>query len=139
MYPYTTLVGAPELGYDQERPIYKRKPKSVPSSEFRALRASNCDGLVRRLAALRGADPPLDLTSHAVTRALVDEASPIDDRLYKHREDLIDAALCAWTGLLWLNHGLTRCQVLGIGDTATPVATIIAPARPKQRRGSPAD
>jgi hypothetical protein len=26
-YPYTTLVGAPELGYDLERPRYKRKPR----------------------------------------------------------------------------------------------------------------
>src|SRR5216683_7802562 len=25
-YPYAALVGAPELGYDQERPRYKRKP-----------------------------------------------------------------------------------------------------------------
>jgi hypothetical protein len=25
-YPYTALVGAEELGYDDERPKYKRKP-----------------------------------------------------------------------------------------------------------------
>ena len=134
VYPYTTLVGAAELGYDRERPVYKRRPKSVPPPEFRALRAASCDDLVRRLTALRSSDPPLDLRSHAITRVLVDERSPVDDRRYKHREDLIDAALCAWTGLLWLTHGLARCQVLGIGDTVTPVATIIAPARPEQRR-----
>lgn len=29
-YPYTTLVGAGELGHDLERPRYKRKPRSMP-------------------------------------------------------------------------------------------------------------
>jgi len=133
VYPYTTLVGVAELGYD-ERPIYKRRPASVPLSEFRAKRATNCDELIGRLVTLRTAEPPIDLTSHPVTRALVDEASPLNDRKYKHREDLIDAALCAWTGLIWLGYGLKRCQILGIGDPATPIATIIAPARPEQRR-----
>lgn len=132
VYPYTTLVGAAELGYD-ERPVYKRKPVAVPLSAFRAQRAANCDDLVGRLVTLCTADPPIDLTSHPVTRALVDEASPLDDRRYKHREDLIDAALCAWTGLIWLAYGLKRCQILGIGDPANPIATIIAPARSEQR------
>ena len=134
VYPYTTLVGTPEFGYDVERPIYKRRPTSIRLDAFRALRKANCDELVRRLAALRTADPPLHLTSHPVTAKLTDEASPIDDRQYKHREDLIDALLCAWTGLLWLAYGLKRCQVLGIGDQSMPVATIIAPARSIQRR-----
>lgn len=134
VYPYTALVGAPVLGYDIERPVYKRRPKSIPLTDFRVLRAANCDDLVRRLTALQDADPPLDLMSHPVTRTLADEESPVGDRPYKHREDLIDAVLCAWTGLLWLKHGLERCQVLGIGDSDTPVATIIAPARPEQRR-----
>ncbi len=133
VYPYTTLVGAWELGYDVERPAYKRRPKSVPASDFRILRATTCDDLVRRLLTLRDADPPIDITSHPVTRTLADEGSPINDREYKHREDLIDALICAWTGLLWLNRGLDRCQVLGVGDSETPVATIIAPARPTQR------
>jgi predicted RNase H-like nuclease len=133
VYPYTTLVGAAELGYS-ERPVYKRRPKSMPLKEFRGRRAANCDDLVARLATLCEADPRIDLRSHPVTRALVDEASPLDDRHYKHREDLIDAALCAWTGLLWLAHGLKRCQVLGIDDPATPIATIIAPARNEQRK-----
>ena len=132
VYPYTTLVGAIELGYD-ERPVYKRKPRSLPLGEFRARRAANCDDLVGRLGTLLTADPPIDLTSHPVTRALAVERSPLDNRRYKHREDLIDAVLCAWTGLLWLAHGLKRCQILGIGDPEIPVATIIAPARSEQR------
>ena len=134
VYPYTTLVGAPELGYDVERPVYKRRPRSIPASEFRAVRAATCDELVRRLLTLRAAVPPIDIRSHPKTRRLADEKSPINDREYKHREDLIDAVLSAWTGLLWLSAGLERCQVLGIGDPHTPVATIIAPARPEQRR-----
>jgi hypothetical protein len=36
--------------------------------------------------------------------------------------------------LLWMRHGLQRCQVLGSTDIGTPRATIIAPARPAQRR-----
>jgi predicted RNase H-like nuclease len=131
-FPYVTLVGAPELGYD-ERPVYKRKPRSMPVAAFRSHRAAACDELVRRLAALEDAEPPLRLGSHQVTRRLVAEPSPLDDRAYKHREDLIDAAICAWSGLLWLRFGFARCQVLGPGDER-PAPTIIAPARPEQRR-----
>lgn len=132
-YPFTALVGAAELGYDEERPVYKRKPKAMATSEFRPLRAAVCDDLLARLDALAVADPPLRLRSHPVTAALLDEKSPIVDAAYKHREDLVDAAICAWTGLLWLQHGLERCQVLGEDEQASG-ATIIAPARPIQRR-----
>ncbi|CAN5761975.1 MAG: hypothetical protein ACR2HP_11760 [Ilumatobacteraceae bacterium] len=66
------------------------------------------------------------------------EPTPLTDRAAEHREDLIDALLCAWTGLLWLRHGLARCQVLGADEPAVSVdgmrATIVAPARPEQRR-----
>ena len=137
VFPYTTLVGARELGYDTERPVYKRQPKSLRSlspSEFRTLCVANCDEIIRRLDGLRDADPRLDMRSHAETGKLVNEPSPVDAAAYKHREDLLDAVLCAWTGLLWVAHGRDRCQVLGCGDPVTPVATIIAPARPEQRR-----
>ena len=60
-------------------------------------------------------DPPIDLRSHPVTATLLDEPTPLVDRAAKHREDLLDAVLCVWTGLLWWHHGLTHCQVLG-GD-----------------------
>ena len=79
------------------------------------------------------------LDSHPVTRQLAAEPSPLDDAAYKHREDLIDALLCAWTAALWVRHGLQRCQVLGLpdgaaaGTAAAPAATIIVPARPGQR------
>jgi predicted RNase H-like nuclease len=56
--------------------------------------------------------------------------------LRKRLEDLIDALLCAWTAALWARHGPTRCQVLGqqgVGP-GSPYATIVAPARPEQRR-----
>jgi len=129
-FPYLALVGAPELGYDRERPIYKRKPRHLSPAEFRVLRARNADEIVRRVAALD--DPPIDLRSHPATATLLDEPTPLADRAVKHREDLLDAVLCAWTGLLWLRHGLGRCQVLG-GDEVPP-ATVIAPCRPEQRR-----
>ncbi|MGO9961034.1 MAG: hypothetical protein ACLP50_34505 [Solirubrobacteraceae bacterium] len=70
-----------------------------------------------------------------MTETLIQERSPIDDDDCEHHEDLIDAVLCTWTGLLWLAHGLVRCQVVGVDDPLTPVGTIIAPARPEQRRG----
>lgn len=143
-YPYATLVGAPELGYDTERPRYKRKPPRLPAARWRAQRAAACDTLITRLAGLAAADPPLRLDSCPVTRRLAAEPSPLGDAAYKHREDLIDALLCAWTAALWARHGLARCQVLGLpAEPATgpgvtpasePAATIIAPARPGQRR-----
>ncbi len=104
------------------------------------------------------------LSSHPVTQRLAGEPSPLGDVAYKHREDLIDALLCAWTAALWARHGVDRCQVLGLpadpaggaggpgggvdgpaggvgglgvgaGDPGDgPLATIIVPARPEQRR-----
>jgi predicted RNase H-like nuclease len=126
-FPYLALVGAPAFGYDAERPVYKRKPRHLAADEFRAIRARNTDEIVRRVAAHN--DPPIDLRSHPATAALLDEPTPLADRPAKHREDLLDAVLCAWTGLLWWHHGLARSQVLGDDG-----ATVIAPARPEQRR-----
>jgi predicted RNase H-like nuclease len=62
--------------------------------------------------------------------------SPLDHSRFKHREDLIDALLCAWTAAYWHRHGLARCQVLGMSDAVSPsgpLATIIAPAADDQR------
>jgi predicted RNase H-like nuclease len=133
-YPYTTLVGASELGYDVQRPSYKRKPRNISSAEWKAVRARSCDDLIRRIAGLSDADPPLCVASHPTTQQLVDENSPLDNPSYKHREDLIDALLCAWTARLWLRHGLARCQVLGEPDkTYATIPTIIAPCRSDQR------
>jgi predicted RNase H-like nuclease len=137
-YPYTTIVGADRLGYDHERPLYKRKPKGVLTAAWRPMRAAACDVLIQRLADLRNASPALDLRSHPVTAQLLDEGSPLNDRAYKHREDLIDACLAAWTAALWLHAGTDTCQVLGRDDVLVDDqgrrATIIAPARTSQRR-----
>jgi predicted RNase H-like nuclease len=137
-YPYTTIVGADVLGYDRERPLYKRKPKGLPTAAWRPVRAAACDVLIQRLAGLRNASPPLNLRSHPVTAQLLEEGSPLNDRAYKHREDLIDACLAAWTAALWIQHGPDACQVLGEDDPLVDdkgrCATIIAPARPAQRR-----
>jgi predicted RNase H-like nuclease len=135
-YPYTTLVGATELGYDAERPRYKRPPRRMPVAQWRTIRQAACDDLIQRLTRLADADPPLRLDSHPTTRRLVSETSPLNNTAYKHREDLVDALLCAWTAALWYRHGTDRCQVLGQPDPGTPepAPTIIAPARPEQRR-----
>ena len=134
-YPFTTIVGAQELGYAKERPRYKRRPKGVCSADFRTLRNAECDELIRRVNRLKEADPPINLCTHAKTRRLVAERSPVGQKDYKHREDLLDAALCAWTGALWTRWGEMRCQVLGRDEASNHGgrATIIAPARPEQR------
>ena len=129
-YPYT-----PEFGYDHERPRYKRKPRRMLTGQWRTERAAACDILIQRLALLSAADPALRLDSHPVTRQLTADRSPLDEVAYKHREDLLDALICAWTAALWARHGLSRCQVLGpTTPSPQPAATIIAPARPEQRR-----
>ena len=135
-YPYATLAGVAELGYDTERPRYKRKPPNLRAAQWRAERAANCDTLIGRLGQFADADPPLLLQSHPVTGDLAGQPSPVSDPAYKHREDLIDALLCAWTASLWARHGFDRCQVLGLPATPNgdPAATMIVPARPEQRR-----
>ncbi len=137
-YPYTTIVGAAELGYDDKRPAYKRAPKGMKAAEAWPLRTAACDELIRRVAALSACDPPIDLRSHDVTAALVSTPSPRDAAAYKQREDLLDAAICAWTAALWHRFGAERCQVLGVDlttPTARPIASIIAPCRKEQRPG----
>lgn len=139
-YPYTTLVGAEELDYSR-RPAYKRRPRGVSGAEWPTARAGACDELIRRLGSLPGARPPLDLTSNPCTRKLLEEPSPLSDRAYKHREDLVDACVAAWTAAMWTHHGFARCQVLGDQDAFLDAegrrATIIAPARRGQRRYLP--
>jgi len=132
-YPYTTLVGVSEFGYDV-RPPYKRRPVNVPLVDWRGQRAATFDGMVERLSALAHANPPIDITSHPTTATLL-EPSPLVDRPYKHREDLLDACIAAWTASLWITHGLSRIQPLGALDRASgdaPLATIMAPYRAGQ-------
>ncbi len=135
-YPFTTLVGAPEFGYDV-RPRYKRFARAVEPSDRRRLRASECDDLLERMSRLDQARPPVRLRSNPVTRDLLDTPSPLDDRAYKHREDLLDAVLCAWTAALWAVGGPGRVQILGADDTPDAdgrIPTIVAPTKPEQRR-----
>ncbi|MET3451282.1 DUF429 domain-containing protein [Curtobacterium sp. 1544] len=139
-YPYTTLVGVEELGYDDERPRYKRLDLTVPAAEARARRAEAFDELVRRLRTTP-LDPPLRLDSHPLTAELAGP-SGIHGPTHKHREDLLDGALCAWTAAFWERHGDGRVQILG-GDPSLPAdpldeagrqPVVVAPARPSQRR-----
>ncbi|MFJ3383361.1 MULTISPECIES: DUF429 domain-containing protein [unclassified Curtobacterium] len=139
-YPYTTLVGVEELGYDDERPRYKRLDMSVPAATARARRAVAFDDLVRRLRETP-LDPPLDLDSHPLTAALR-EPSVLHGPTHKHREDLLDGVLCAWTAAFWDRHGDQRVQILG-GDPGLPSdpvdeagrkPVVVTPARGSQRR-----
>ena len=139
-YPYATIVGARELEYEK-RPAYKRRPRGMTAAAWPASRAVACDDLVQRLRGLRGATPPLDLVSHPITAELINESSPTNNKAYKHREDLIDAAVAAWTAALWTQGGFERCQVLGYDDNHRDPhgrrATIIAAAKRDQRRYLP--
>lgn len=143
-YPYTTLVGCAEFGYDVERPRYKRLDTTIPGAEARARRAAATDELIHRIMHLRGATPPLDLASHPATAELGTTPTPVrGEKERKHREDLLDAALCAWTAALWHQHGGSRTQSLGTLDRDRAdvdergrVAAIVAPYRGGQFRGS---
>ncbi|MFJ4220829.1 DUF429 domain-containing protein [Curtobacterium luteum] len=142
-YPYTTLVGVEELGYDDERPRYKRLDTTIPAAEARARRAVAFDALVERLRTTP-LDPSLLLDSHPLTAGLA-EPSVLHGPTHKHREDLLDGALCAWTAAFWERHGDGRVQVLG-RDPGLPVdpaeapdeagrrPVVVAPARASQRR-----
>ena len=139
-YPYTTLVGVEELGYDVERPRYKRLDLRIPAAEARAARAVAFDDLVHRLRTTP-LDPPLLLDTHPLTAGLADP-SVLHGPTHKHREDLLDGALCAWTAAFWERHGDRRVQVLG-GDPSLPSdpaddagrrPVVVTPARPSQRR-----
>lgn len=89
-YPYTTIVGVELLGY-HVRPALQAQAEGDAHGRIRAVRAAACDELIRRVATLGHADPPLDVRSHEATRRLLEEPSPVDNRAYKHREDLLDA------------------------------------------------
>lgn len=139
-YPYTTLVGVPELGYDQKRPAYKRASRGMPAARAWPIRTVACDELIRRIAALTRFDPPVDISSHPETNRLLLEPSPPRWSDYKLREDLLDAVICAWTAAYWHRYGLERCQLLGQteGQVGTGLlSTIIAPARREQRPRTP--
>ena len=133
-YPYTTIVGMAELGYEEKRPRYKRFDLSLSPDLRRRARADACDELTRRMSTLGTATPPLHLASHKVSRSLL-APSPLIDAAYKHREDMLDAVLCAWTAAIWHRHR-ERVQVLGEGDVPDAAGrrgTIVAPARDGQR------
>jgi len=135
-YPYTTIVGVPELGYDDKRPAYKRASKGMQAAQAWPIRTAACDELIARIAGLARLDPPVDLMSHPETNRLATEPSAPRWRDYKLREDLLDAVICAWTAAYWHRYGLERNQLLGLPEvpTDTPqIATIVAPARPEQR------
>ncbi|MBF4618983.1 DUF429 domain-containing protein [Clavibacter sp. VKM Ac-2873] len=136
-YPYTTLVGAPELGFAGPKPRYKRLAPLLATAERRPHRAAEFRVVLDAVAGLASADPPLDVATHPRAAALVAEGPAIVERQHKHLEDLLDGLICAWTAAYWARHGLTRSQALGARDPVVDErgrrGTIIAPARPHQR------
>jgi predicted RNase H-like nuclease len=136
-YPYTTLVGAPELGFAGMKPRYKRLAPLLATADRRPHRAVEFRAVLDAVAGLAHADPPLDMASHPRAAALVADGPAIVERQHKHLEDLLDGLICAWTAAYWARHGTARSQVLGATDPVVDAlgrrGTIIAPARPHQR------
>ncbi|MFT2708667.1 DUF429 domain-containing protein [Clavibacter zhangzhiyongii] len=136
-YPYTTLVGAPELGFHGMKPRYKRLAPLLPTAERRPHRAAEFRVVLDAVAGLAHADPPLDVDTHPRAAALVADGPAVVERQHKHLEDLLDGLICAWTAAYWARHGTARSQVLGATDPVVDElgrrGTIIAPARPHQR------
>ncbi|MWJ41619.1 DUF429 domain-containing protein [Clavibacter michiganensis subsp. michiganensis] len=136
-YPYTTLVGAPELGFDAMKPRYKRLAPLLATADRRRHRAAEFRMVLDAVAGLADADPPLDVSTHPRAAALVADGPAIVERQHKHLEDLLDGLICAWTAAYWARHGLARSQVLGATDPVVDErgrrGTIVAPARPHQR------
>ncbi|AJW79351.1 DUF429 domain-containing protein [Clavibacter michiganensis] len=136
-YPYTTLVGAPELGFAAMKPRYKRLAPLLATADRRPHRAAEFRMVLAAVAGLARADPPLDVTTHPRAAALVADGPAMVERQHKHLEDLLDGLLCAWTAASWARHGRARSQVLGSTDPVVDErgrrGTIIAPARPHQR------
>ncbi|WNY35235.1 DUF429 domain-containing protein [Curtobacterium flaccumfaciens] len=115
-------------------PRYKRLDLRIPAAEARARRAEAFDELVRRLRETP-LDPPLLLDSHPLTQRLADP-SVLHGPTHKHREDLLDGALCAWTAAFWERHGDDRVQILG-GDPPHRHGPDAAGASPGNRRRGP--
>ncbi len=136
-YPYTTLVGAPELGFDAMKPRYKRLAPLLATADRRPHRAAEFRLVLDAVAGLADADPPLDVSTHPRAAALVAAGPAIVERQHKHLEDLLAGLICAWTAAYWARHGLARSQVLGATDPVVDErgrrGTIVAPARPHQR------
>ncbi|RIJ52270.1 DUF429 domain-containing protein [Clavibacter lycopersici] len=136
-YPYTTLVGAPELGFAGPKPRYKRLAPLLATADRRPHRAAEFRLVLEAVAGLAHADPPLDVTTHPRAAALVADGPAIVERQHKHLEDLLDGLICAWTAAYWARHGAQRSQVLGAADPVLDErgrrGTIIAPARAHQR------
>lgn len=136
-YPYTTLVGAPELGFAAMKPRYKRLAPLLATADRRPHRAAEFRMVLEAVAGLAHADPPLVVATHPRAAALVADGPAILERQHKHLEDLLDGLICAWTASYWARHGRTRSQVLGATDPVVDErgrrGTIIAPARPHQR------
>ncbi len=136
-YPYTTLVGAPELGFDAMKPRYKRLAPLLATADRRPHRAAEFRMVLDAVAGLAHADPPLDVSTHPRAAALVADGPAIVERQHKHLEDLLDGLICAGTAAYWTRHGLARSQVLGATDPVVDErgrrGRLVAPARPHQR------
>ena len=82
-----------------------RPPRLCDHSGRAASRAARladaADHLVRRIALLNSAHPPLDLWTSATTAALLTEPTPRDRAGLEHRAVLLGALLCAWAASNW--------------------------------------
>jgi predicted RNase H-like nuclease len=118
VYPHPAIVALFGLPLTLK---YKAKPGRTLESRSVALTE-----LARRLAALRDADPPLDVGSAPRWELLCRIAEhPASGAALARVEDELDAYVCAYVAAYYWTHGTTRCRVVGdleSGYIVTPVS-----------------
>ena len=136
-YPYTTLVGACELGHDRAQPLYKRKPRRLPAAEWRPVRAAARDERIRRIDARSQARGQCSICAPTPShRAFSNHPR---SRTWLTSTGRIRSTRCSPRGPRRFGTATVsaRCQVLGADDPLIDErgahATIIAPARQEQR------
>ena len=106
VYPHPALVAL----FGLPRALkYKAKRGRTPEFRHEEFRR-----LVRFLESLRHADPPLDVTTSERWGDLTERATTSTVHAELDRvEDELDAFVCAYIGLFFLEHGQARCWVAG--------------------------
>jgi predicted RNase H-like nuclease len=117
VYPHTAIVALFNLASTLK---YKAKAGRTVASRSVALAE-----LLRHLASLQHADPPLDVETGPRWTLLTETVrTATTASALAQVEDEIDAFVCAYTALYYWTHGTTRCRIAGglkHGYIVTPV------------------
>lgn len=121
VYPHTALVALFDLPF-----TLKYKAKRGRTLEGRRAEFRRCAALIDSLSS---GDPPMDVHSCNHWGDLMEEISTSTTGAALDRaEDELDAYICAYIGLYFWTHGLSRSRVVGDLDTGY----IVTPVSPEQ-------